>query len=717
MKKIFYWISPILLLLSFSNANAVSMGGSGSGSDENYVLGGGQNSLGANYISSLGFVSGYFGKGFKINKNGDAEFNNIDVRGRIRTSVFEKNTISVLNGIFMVSSGDTLAEDMTALDASTLTITGDTTFIAGEVLRIKDGDNDEYLLVTDAGSAPTYTVERDKAGGYASDSNPAWTKGTAVTSIGRGSGSTTGFLLLDASSTNSPYLDIYSRNSTTYDDIDLKVRIGNLEGIVDTDVGLNGTATYGIYTTSGYFKGTVVSSVGKIGGWTLDTYEIKDTAGNTGMSCNVTGGDDVRFWAGHATPGSAPFRVTEAGALTATNATITGAITATSGSFTGAVTATSGTVGGFTVNSTDGLYSGTGATRVQMKPGVGIWTGATAQADALNYLNVDGSGWLADGEISWTSGGNLRLGTDTTYYNVGLGYNCVDAITNGEQNIGVGYEVLTANTTGDYNCGNGYRALYSNVGGSGNYAGGTLALYSNTSGVSNVSLGTQAGYYNTTGSYNVFLGDAAGKFQNNGSTALQTPEDSVYLGTETYSGSDPSGGEDAITNEIVIGAYAVGNGTNTVTLGGSSIAELHCKVALTVDSDRRIKENIVTLPSALDFIDSLNPVTFNKINPKDWPEQIRPPMPRVNVGNLAVDHREWPEDDPNTHLGLIAQELEETLQKSGLDWDLVKTGPNGKKSITYESLIIPLIKAVQELSAKQQILLAQVAKLEKKGKQ
>jgi len=30
--------------------------------------------------------------------------------------------------------------------------------------------------------------------------------------------------------------------------------------------------------------------------------------------------------------------------------------------------------GGFSINATDGIYSGSGATRVQMKPGVGFWT-------------------------------------------------------------------------------------------------------------------------------------------------------------------------------------------------------------------------------------------------------------------------------------------------------------------------------------------------------
>src|ERR1051326_2874031 len=48
-------------------------------------------------------------------------------------------------------------------------------------------------------------------------------------------------------------------------------------------------------------------------------------ATTAGLDSTVTGGDDVRIFAGSATPSSAPFRVTEAGALTATNATITGA--------------------------------------------------------------------------------------------------------------------------------------------------------------------------------------------------------------------------------------------------------------------------------------------------------------------------------------------------------------------------------------------------------
>lgn len=81
-----------------------------------------------------------------------------------------------------------------------------------------------------------------------------------------------------------------------------------------------------------YITGEITATSGTIGGWTVSATSIKDTAGVVGLSSAVTGGDDIRFWAGHATPASAPFKVTESGALTSTNATITGAVTINSGS-------------------------------------------------------------------------------------------------------------------------------------------------------------------------------------------------------------------------------------------------------------------------------------------------------------------------------------------------------------------------------------------------
>jgi hypothetical protein len=108
-----------------------------------------------------------------------------------------------------------------------------------------------------------------------------------------------------------------------------KFRLAGANGSVTMDGSGNLTVT-----------GTINASLGNIGGFTIGATSLTAGSGSTSVGLNTTG---YPFYAGNATPGSAPFRVTSAGALTATNATITGEITATSGSFTGAVNATSGT--------------------------------------------------------------------------------------------------------------------------------------------------------------------------------------------------------------------------------------------------------------------------------------------------------------------------------------------------------------------------------------
>lgn len=81
-------------------------------------------------------------------------------------------------------------------------------------------------------------------------------------------------------------------------------------------------------------SGTVTATTGAIGGWTLGATSLTAGAGATRVGVD-SGGTNPAFYAGSATPASAPFRVTNAGALTATSATITGTITASSGGISG----------------------------------------------------------------------------------------------------------------------------------------------------------------------------------------------------------------------------------------------------------------------------------------------------------------------------------------------------------------------------------------------
>lgn len=79
----------------------------------------------------------------------------------------------------------------------------------------------------------------------------------------------------------------------------------------------------------------------------------------------------------------------------------------------GWVRATAGAIGGFTLNSTDGLYSGTGSTRVQMKHGAGIWCGATAIGDAPFSVTNAGVLTASSGTIGGWSITSAYLAKDT----------------------------------------------------------------------------------------------------------------------------------------------------------------------------------------------------------------------------------------------------------------------------------------------------------------
>jgi hypothetical protein len=75
----------------------------------------------------------------------------------------------------------------------------------------------------------------------------------------------------------------------------------------------------------------IVATAGTIGGWTIGANTITAANGEAGMSSEVTGSTDFRFWSGDADPSLANFAVTEGGTLFASDAVIVGNITATAG--------------------------------------------------------------------------------------------------------------------------------------------------------------------------------------------------------------------------------------------------------------------------------------------------------------------------------------------------------------------------------------------------
>ena len=143
---------------------------------------------------------------------------------------------------------------------------------------------------------------------------------------------------------------------------------------------------------SAFFSGSVNAGSGNIGGWAIGATTLTGgnaTLSSTGNLTLGTGNDVVRLsaddatyriWVGHATAASAPFRVTKAGVLTASSATITGEINATSGVFSGNITSTA-TISGGTI--TGGSITGNTISGGTITAGAGVIGGWTINQTTL----------------------------------------------------------------------------------------------------------------------------------------------------------------------------------------------------------------------------------------------------------------------------------------------------------------------------------------------
>ena len=151
--------------------------------------------------------------------------------------------------------------------------------------------------------------------------------------------------------------------------------------------------------------------------------------------------------------------------------------------------------------------------------------------------------------------------------NTAVGYYSLRDNTTGSNNTAVGSSALFR-TTGSYNTAVGVTSLAGGGGstGSNNTSTGYASLSNNTAN-DNTAMGYQALQFITTGGYNIGFGSNAGRWLNNGVTTNSNASSSIYIGYDARSLVASS------INEIVIGSTALGNGSNSVTLGNNNITK------------------------------------------------------------------------------------------------------------------------------------------------
>ncbi len=192
-------------------------------------------------------------------------------------------------------------------------------------------------------------------------------------------------------------------------------------------------------------------------------------------------------------------------------------------------------------------------------------------------ISVNG---LTVGRGNFSSNTNTALGSLALYLNTSgvgntaIGQQALNKVVNTNYNTAIG-RYSSYYTIGSYNTAIGNQALYGASGlsnGSSNTAIGASSMFAATTASNNVSIGVSALTNNTTGNNNVALGYAIGTQYGTGSGADLTKVDqAVLIGSNVRTGTNTS------TNETVIGYNAIGNGSNTVTIGNNSITANYFK--------------------------------------------------------------------------------------------------------------------------------------------
>ncbi len=347
-----------------------------------------------NVIRSTSYTSGLVG--WNISALGNAEFNNVDVRGAIHASIFTYNAIAATAGTLGVfKSAAKLRTDVTipsgptygtttvnidVVDPDGLAHAASQVFAVNDILRMKDGlVGDTWFEVTTASDQTTFW--RYTARIWAGSANVTYRAGLGVADYGL---SGQGFIIQTADQTNSPYMQMatHSHTFTSADaggtlNVTPQLRIGNLNG------------SYGFAADSFGF------GTGQYGAASKSWITVEQTNGiRIGNNTTILGQWDT---AGTVNIGQVSSTIPRI-VFDAANGIRIGTTLAVTGQWdiSGNITVGEVAAGKSNVQITSGQLNLRNNTTTRIR------------------LNTDGSGFLANSSISWDTGGNLTVAANAT---------------------------------------------------------------------------------------------------------------------------------------------------------------------------------------------------------------------------------------------------------------------------------------------------------------
>lgn len=351
------------------------------------------------------------------------------------------------------------------------------------------------------------------------------------------------------------------------------------------------------------------------------------------------------------------------------------------------------------------------------------YTGSTTLGDsntivgaAAFILNTTGSANSAFG--------NYSMAVNTTgWRNTAMGYRSLMNNSIGFENVAIGYGALMNASAGIYNTVVGSEALMNqtvpgwgnavfgqrtliNNSGDNNAAFGSYSMMSNTSGAYNVCVGVTTMNANTTGKHNTAIGNRAMLTNTTGT-----------FNTVLGDSADVSSG--ALTNATAIGYKAKATASNMVQLGNNAVTSVKAGNNIVIVSDGRFKKNIKENVPGLEFIKMLKPVTYNYdvrsldafTSPKytgTSTEETAGKTVADNEYEKAVQQKE-----KKRYTGFVAQDVDKAAGTLGYDFSGVYKPQNDKDAygLSYADFVVPLVKAVQELSAQNEKLVADMQQM------